>query len=671
MLMPSRGRTAAFVAAALASVSSLAIAQRGRENNPFPGGANPDGSLRPTPPVTRLFTQDAYTEYALLEPGSEEFRIRFLPEENRVGATELVNATRGGSEGSGVEVYDPRTGKPLKFTYQQEGNDPDNHAIHATLPIPVPEGGIGRVLIYKTYKDPRTYMMHGEDIVWVRSLSGYRLGVLLPKGFSFISSNVAAQLTTTADGRLKLAFANPSGQSNPVTIHARKTSATLTPRHDADMFFDDIKTLYDLQAPESGRIRVEQIYSDYRKGDTTKLDTLSYLSMPDVKAIDLDTAKPFTVSKQGAAITVKLDVPITDDRQSAHIKLTGTVADGSYKVVNGDLVFDRTLRGLRNTVLLPAGWDVTAVSQSGTIGTYQDRAFVALINLNAENSYKVTIHARKAASGRTSSDPRSAFARESSELRRDGRAPIFDLWEHGRPAFGIYAPNENPGPRGEGPRKAVYTRAGGEKLAANPLYDFVFLNLEAAYDAEAIKAMADGLRASTAGRKALIVRIPSIDSEGAAVTKRRVKEALDLGADGVTIPHVTGVAQASEAIGFFQDAKANVWSSANPKGDKIAMLMLEDPAAVAQARTVADLKGYSILACGIGSLAQAMGGDRAGAETGTQQVLTEAKRAKLVDMLTFNAQDADKRVKEGFLALLTQGPNSDEAIRVGRSAAGR
>jgi hypothetical protein len=52
-------------------------------------------------------------------------------------------------------------------------------------------------------------------------------------------------------------------------------------------------------------------------------------------------------------------------------------------------------------------------------------------------------------------------------------------------------------------------------------------------------------------------------------------------------------------------------------------------------------------------------------------VLAETKRAKLVNMLTFNAQDADKRVKEGFLALLTQGPNADEAIRAGRAAAGR
>src|SRR6266567_2331259 len=257
--------------------------KRGGADNPFPGGANPDGSLRPTPPVTRLFSQDAFTEYAILAPGSEQFRIRFLPEESRAGATELVNATRGGSEGSDIEVYDPRTGKPLKFTYEQQGDDPENHAIRATLPIPVPEGGIGRVLIYKTYKDPRTYMMHGEDIVWVRSLSGYRLGVVLPKGFSFISSNVAAQLSTLPDGRLKLAFANPSGQSNPVTIHARKTTANFTSLPYTDMFFDDIKTLYDLESPETNSIRVEQVYSDYRKGDKARLDSLAYLPLRDMK----------------------------------------------------------------------------------------------------------------------------------------------------------------------------------------------------------------------------------------------------------------------------------------------------------------------------------------------------------------------------------------------------
>ena len=213
-------------AVALLAGTVMISAQQGGGTNPFPGGTNPDGSLRPSAPVSRLFTQDAYTEYALLEPGSESFRIRSCRKRRRVGATELVNATRGGSEGSGIEVYDPRTGKPLEFTYaQQSATIPRATRFARSCRVPVPEGGIGRVLIYKTYKDPRTYMMNGEDIVWVRSLSGYRLGVVLPKGFAFLSSNVAAQLSTTADGRLKLAFANPSGQSNPVTIHARKTTA--------------------------------------------------------------------------------------------------------------------------------------------------------------------------------------------------------------------------------------------------------------------------------------------------------------------------------------------------------------------------------------------------------------------------------------------------------------
>jgi len=385
-----------LLAGGLLLLPVLLAAQRGGGGQ-FPGGTNPDGSLRPSAPVSRLFTQDAYTEYAILEPGSESFRIRFLPEETRAGATELVNATRGGSEGSGVEVYDPRTGKPLKFTYEQQGNDPENHAIHATLPMPVPEGGIGRVLIYKTYKDPRTYMMNGSDIVWVRSLSGYRLGVLLPPGFAFISSNVAAQLTTTADGRLKLAFANPSGQSNPVTIHARKTTATFPPSKFEDMFFDDVKTLYDLDAPETRRIAVEQIYSDYRKGDRARLDSLGYLSLQDLKVVDLDTAKTLEVSKDGGASVAKLEVPIVDEKQSAHLKITGTLKDG-YSVSNGELVFQRPLKGLRNTVLLPKGWEVSGVSQSGTIGTDRatGRVFVALINLNAENSYAVTIRARKA-----------------------------------------------------------------------------------------------------------------------------------------------------------------------------------------------------------------------------------------------------------------------------------
>src|SRR5207244_12539746 len=101
----------------------------------------------------------------------------------------------------------------------------------------------------------------------------------LPKGFAFTSSDVAAQMTTTADGRLKLAFANPSGQSNPVTIHAHPSPAPFPPSRFDDMFFDDIKTLYDLDAPDTGRITDLQTDSDYRKGDRARLDSLGYLAL--------------------------------------------------------------------------------------------------------------------------------------------------------------------------------------------------------------------------------------------------------------------------------------------------------------------------------------------------------------------------------------------------------
>jgi 2-keto-3-deoxy-L-rhamnonate aldolase RhmA len=243
-------------------------------------------------------------------------------------------------------------------------------------------------------------------------------------------------------------------------------------------------------------------------------------------------------------------------------------------------------------------------------------------------------------------------------------AQVLDVWKTGKPAFGVYAPSE--AERGQPPK---YTPEGAAKVAANPLYDYVFLNLEGAYDAAAVKAYGQGLKKTS--KKTLIVRIPPIDKDGAEATKARVKEIFDAGADGVTIPHIRDLDEAKLALSFFAAAKADVWSPSNPNGTKLAMLMLEDPKAIAQRKEIADLKGISILACGIGSLTQALGGDRAGAEQGTQQVLVESKRVKIANMLTANAKDVEQRIKEGFNALLFSGPQADEGIKVGRAAAGR
>jgi 2-keto-3-deoxy-L-rhamnonate aldolase RhmA len=243
-------------------------------------------------------------------------------------------------------------------------------------------------------------------------------------------------------------------------------------------------------------------------------------------------------------------------------------------------------------------------------------------------------------------------------------AQVIDLWSTGKPAFGVYAPSE--GERGQPPK---YTPEGAARVAANPLYDYVFLNLEGAYDPAAVKTYGAVLKKNS--HKTLIVRIPPISKDGADATRARVKEIFDAGADGVTIPHIRDLDEAKLALSFFTASKANIWTPKNPKGTKLAMLMLEDPKAIEQRKEIADLPGISILACGIGSLTQALGGDRAGAERGTQQVLEESKRVKIANMLTANAKDVEQRIKEGFNALLFSGPQADDGIKIGRAAAGR
>ena len=72
----------------------------------------------------------------------------------------------------------------------------------------------------------------------------------------------------------------------------------------------------------------------------------------------------------------------------------------------------------------------------------------------------------------------------------------------------------------------------------------------------------------------------------------------------------------------------------------------------------------------IGSLTRALG-DREAGEAGNQEVLAQAKRVGLPDMITANSDDVARRIDEGFLGLLMSGPQASEAIEVGRAHAGR
>ena len=95
---------------------------------------------------------------------------------------------------------------------------------------------------------------------------------------------------------------------------------------------------------------------------------------------------------------------------------------------------------------------------------------------------------------------------------------LIDLWAQGLATFGVYVPNENP-PTPEQRRTRerptpVYTRAGGEGLAQNPLYDFVFLNLEGNYNVGGCRGDFRGPREPHGGEPEDAARPHTADREG-------------------------------------------------------------------------------------------------------------------------------------------------------------
>ena len=252
-------------------------------------------------------------------------------------------------------------------------------------------------------------------------------------------------------------------------------------------------------------------------------------------------------------------------------------------------------------------------------------------------------------------------AEEASGEAMEAEAPTGDdrslqeLWNEGVTAFGVYVPQEQ------------YTRSGAATVAANPLYDYLFLNLEGEYDPTAVENVAAGVRmAELDAPPSLLVRIPPISAEGAEIAGARVDEIIQAGADGVVLPHIRNVEEARTAIGFFEEY--DVWSPSNPDGTVLAMIMVEDPEAIEQLDEIIAIGDYSVLACGIGSLTGALDGDRETAEAMCHGVLEAATEAGYADMMTANADNVESRVSDGYLAVLMFGP---EVIRMGRAAAGR
>src|SRR5215208_1859740 len=176
---------------------------------------------------------DEYTRYDLLAPGTAKFRILYEVTATTPGAAFYFNPIRRGSVASDEAVYDRATGGRLRFDVVGPaearaggvaGADSGQQYIRVRLPRPVPRDGEVRILIDKTYEDPRSYVTEegGRVIVFSRSLGIKRNAVVLPAGYELVACNYPSQLRTEGDGRLAVSFINVGPAPVPFVVRARR-----------------------------------------------------------------------------------------------------------------------------------------------------------------------------------------------------------------------------------------------------------------------------------------------------------------------------------------------------------------------------------------------------------------------------------------------------------------
>jgi hypothetical protein len=217
-----------------AAVCALGCAARSVTQTQTPAESS-SAPAAPQPAATAERTEsDEYTRYELLEPGTAQFHILYEVTAVAPGATVLFNPIRRGSEASGERVTDRMSGEALRFEVVpgEEARrtglpraDLDSDYIRIHLPRPVPEdGGQVRLLIEKTYKDPKSYLREGNSIVFSRSLGIRRNSVVLPAGYELIGCNVPSQVLSESDGRIRIAFWNAGPDAAPLKLTARSLS---------------------------------------------------------------------------------------------------------------------------------------------------------------------------------------------------------------------------------------------------------------------------------------------------------------------------------------------------------------------------------------------------------------------------------------------------------------
>jgi hypothetical protein len=177
--------------------------------------------------------QDRAIVYFLQAPETHAFDLYHDYIESRTGVDRYLNVVRKGSTASKPSARNLDTGETLRVeTLKGEAlpksglaDDaevkPDDDVVVAHFAA-VPAGGSARIRITETYTDPQSYRLEGEELVFDRTFGRPRNAVVLPAGWILTASSIPAQVSETADGRVRLDFVNPRPDEIAVLIRARR-----------------------------------------------------------------------------------------------------------------------------------------------------------------------------------------------------------------------------------------------------------------------------------------------------------------------------------------------------------------------------------------------------------------------------------------------------------------
>lgn len=369
---------------------------------------------------------DEYTRYELLDPESARFRILYEVTAIEPGARFYFNPIRKGSEASDESVRDLATSQTLPFEVVsgEEARasglpdaDLEGSYIRIRLPRPVPKEGGVRLLIEKTYRDPKSYLRKGPDrIVFSRTLGIRRNSIVLPAGYELTSCNAPAQVLSEPDGRFSISFMHPGPEAFPLVIEARRTAlaGALAPKDErlSERAHQDREIVYFLQPPETHSFDLYHDYTESQPGVDRYLNVVrtgSTASSPTAR--NLDTGEALRVETiRGDQVpkgTDEEEIPADAEVVVAHfdpvpaggsvrIRIAETYTDPkSYRLEGDILVFDRTFGRPRNAVVLPAGWLLTASSIPALVSETSDgRIRLDFVNPRPDE-IAVLIHARR------------------------------------------------------------------------------------------------------------------------------------------------------------------------------------------------------------------------------------------------------------------------------------